>query len=43
MTTAGRQPRERSERRAFWALADSWTITLGSTRQPSSGGPATNR
>ena len=38
-TTADRQPRERSERRAFWALADSWTITLRElthlTRQPS--------
>ena len=38
-TTADRQPRERSERPAFWALADSWTITLRElthlTRQPS--------
>jgi ABC-2 type transport system permease protein len=37
--TADRRPRDRSERRAFWALADSWTITLRElthlTRQPS--------
>lgn len=37
--TADRRPRDRSERHAFWALADSWTITVRElthlTRQPS--------
>jgi ABC-2 type transporter len=38
-TTAERPSRERSERRAYWAMADSWTIALRElthlTRQPS--------